>query len=251
MNTVREISQRSFSMALRNRFLNWSAAVLAAAFLSPSIPSAVAATITWGVAQNVSGSGSQVITTGTLLHAVGGPRGNNVTVNGVLFVSATSASTISFSGNISDNAAGGQTGISGAYQTLLEQRVWGNPFAINIGSLTIGQQYLIQAWSSAGQVAYTTSTTTLTAGNTVTLDTNVGNTVGNAGQFVTGTFTADATSQVVTVGGNVPLINAVQIRAVPEPSTLAMAALGIGGVWAFVRRRSRLKVEDSASESVM
>lgn len=67
-------------MSLRKRLLNWSAAALAAAVLSPSIPSAVAAPITWGVATNISGSGSQVLTTGTLLTAVNF-GGSNLTVN--------------------------------------------------------------------------------------------------------------------------------------------------------------------------
>lgn len=162
--------------------------------------------------------------------------------------------------------------VTDKYQTLLPTAafVTSGSFSFNITGLTQGQQYVIQLWTSQSTWAASPATlsptnrvATLSSGTspTVTLDLNVNDTQGSCGQFVTGTFTADAsgtqgfvaTGTGISPGGNATrtYVNAVQIRAVPEPSTLAMAALGIGGVWAFVRRRSRLKAEDSASGSVM
>ncbi len=71
---------------------------------------------------------------------------------------------------------------------------------------------------------------------------------GITGQFVTGNFTADSTTQVVRITGSRIGLNAVQIRIVPEPSTLALASLGVVGVgtW-FGRRRVRRVAEQAAA----
>ncbi|MGC8553811.1 MAG: PEP-CTERM sorting domain-containing protein [Phycisphaerae bacterium] len=77
----------------------------------------------------------------------------------------------------------------------------------------------------------------------VTLKYYVSTTVGG-GQFATGTFTADATgSEVITIVGAAPSgtspdaqINAFQVRAVPEPASLAIFGVGAAGLL-LVRRR--------------
>jgi hypothetical protein len=270
MNIIQKISAkssfRSVSMALRNAVLNWSAAVLAAAVLFPSIPSAVAAPITWGTPTTVSGSGSQVVTTGTLFGAWTQAGNFNVTVNGVTFIASNS--TTGFKASVGSNNSGGSpagTGLSSTYATLLVGRAFTGNGSFTFSGLTPGQQYLIQVWSNASQsVSYMTGTTNLLANATgtaqVTLDMNNTGTTNGVGQFVTGYFTAESSgTQIVRSVRSGPnpnnagaLVNAIQIRAVPEPSTLAMAALGIGGAWAIIRRRSRRMEEDSSpSESVM
>jgi len=125
----------------------------------------------------------------------------------------------------------------------------------------------VQFWSSNARAGSDTSNvsnfnrqTFISGGpglfvNTSATSTSTG--AGGVGQFVTGTFTADATTQTIsTFGGaansatsgyrNQP--SAIQIRAVPEPSTLALASLGIIGVgtW-FGRRRMRRVAEESAA----
>jgi hypothetical protein len=67
----------------------------------------------------------------------------------------------------------------------------------------------------------------------VSLEHNTG-VAGSVGQFVLGTFTADATTQSISFQGfgagtnfGSTQINAVQLRAVPEPAGLALAALAI------------------------
>lgn len=71
------------------------------------------------------------------------------------------------------------------------------------------------------------------------LEYQVGGTTGNAGQFVTGTFTADATTQVVTLDSGTDgwQVNALQVRSVPEPSSSVMLLGGLG-LLTMLRRRS-------------
>jgi hypothetical protein len=124
-----------------------------------------------------------------------------------------------------------------------------NPSTITntLGGLTIGQQYELQWWAS---YASTTGANPLTPGstlassatNTVTLDPNTTDAVGGLGQFVIGSFTADSTTQSLTFDGvstGMPLVNAFQVRAVPEPSTCAMvlAGLACGGYTMFRRHK--------------
>ena len=85
---------------------------------------------------------------------------------------------------------------------------------------------------------------TSAATNNVTLDSNLTDSAGGLGQFVIGTFTADGVSQSIDFtaasSGSGPLINAFQVRAVPEPSTYAMALAGIAcGCFLMWRLRKR------------
>jgi hypothetical protein len=125
---------------------------------------------------------------------------------------------------------------------------------VTLNNLTIGQDYQLQVWANdsrlnnLGQnnpdlfVTFTDDTTSVDAQN------NVNNILGGIGQYVIGTFTADAASQVFTyTGGNAPgvdidttsctaILNAYQLRVVPEPSAMALAALGIAGLLILRRR---------------
>ena len=68
---------------------------------------------------------------------------------------------------------------------------------------------------------------------------------GGTGQFAIGRFTADSTSFSIAFNGDAftsyqPLINGFQVRAVPEPSTYAMALAGLAcGGFSLFRRRKR------------
>ena len=72
----------------------------------------------------------------------------------------------------------------------------------------------------------------------VTLNDNPLNAPGGIGQFATGTFVAIAPIETIAFSGNTgsPTINAFQLRAVPEPSTLILAALGGLALLAWRRR---------------
>jgi hypothetical protein len=138
---------------------------------------------------------------------------------------------------------------SGAYRTILSSGGGsGSAGTITntLGGLTIGRQYQLQWWASdaargSGFLLFGSVLATVT--NTVSLDPNTTDAVGGLGQFVIGSFTADSTTQSLTFDGvstGMPLVNAFQVRAVPEPSTCAMALAGLacGGCTMF-RRRNR------------
>jgi hypothetical protein len=143
------------------------------------------------------------------------------------------------------------SGLSSSYQSLLGTGAYADvpaTITVTLKGLTSGQQYRLQWWTSDAALQSpiyggSFTNTTATAVNSVTLDANTTNTVGGLGQFAIGTFTASGTSQPFTLaetsGGFNPLINALQLRAVPEPSTcvMALAGLACGGYSMFGRRK--------------
>ena len=207
--------------------------------------------IVWGTPQTISGD-SDVSTAGSLLYAfnVGASTVAASTVNGVTFaayhfpvdpsaqtvtvgdVTMTESPSFLVGFNVASTSSP-YSGLSTAYKTMLDTGGGaGFPDAITMtfGGLSIGQPYLFQWWASNAGNIPPVSEVSASATNSVTLDANLTNTAGGLGQFVTGTFTADgATQDIVLTGvGGQPLINAFQIRAVPEPSTLAMAFASLG-----------------------
>ena len=226
--------------------------------------------IVWGSPQTVSGD-SDVSTNGSLVYALtfgGTAAPSSATVNGVTFSpftipggiiqSATVGDvTISespgtlFAYNVFGSASAPFSTLSNSYQTLLGSGAYADvpdSITVSLGGLTNGQQYEVQWWTNNSANLTPIygggfTDTTATAFNTVTLDANTTNTVGGLGQYAIGTFTASGTTQAFllseTSGGFNPLINAMQVRAVPEPTlSLLGIAAAVGGslVW---RRRSR------------
>ena len=220
-----------------------------------------AATITWSSAQGVSGD-SDVATSGTLEYAFnfGTSAVQAATVNGVAFsaFAITHGSTTATVGNVTVAESPGFltshsnlgtvsapfTNLSSGYQSLLGSGgSAGIPTTITVtlAGLTIGTQYSLQWWASnAASIPGLTTTTAASGANSVTLDA----TTGGLGQFVTGTFTADGTSQTFTLtspSNSGPLINALQLRnisasAVPGAGLTGLATIGLAGV---ARRRRR------------
>jgi hypothetical protein len=236
--------------------------VLATLVLGGWCALADAAPIVWGTPQTISGD-SDVSTAGSLVYAynVGASTVAASTVNGVTFAAypfpvSSTAQTVTVGSvtmtespdslvpfNVASTSSP-YSGLSSAYKAMLDAGGGaGAPDAITMtfGGLSTGQQYLFQWWASnAGNIPPVNSVSA-SATNSVTLDANLTNTGGGFGQFVTGTFTADGATQAIVLAGvgGQPLINAFQIRAVPEPSTLAMAFAGLGfaGYSVFRRRR--------------
>jgi hypothetical protein len=122
---------------------------------------------------------------------------------------------------------------------------------VDVGGLTNGAQYLIQFWvnDSRGTTPVPTRTT-LVGGNSLAVNTT--QTSGGIGQYITGTFTADSTTQsfpVIGGVGSVAYANAMQVRmlAVPEPTQMVFVA-GVGaalGAW----RMRKLRRNGSGSEA--
>jgi len=195
-----------------------------------------------------------------LVAAIGGTATD--TVNTVIFDrvdAAGSDSTIALAGTVmvdifagtSNNSAGTTTNYTGA---LLQNFVFDGPAAsggdLTFSGLTAGYTYELQMvfmddrdgtpgpdlqgtnidlWSTATQPG------TAAEHSTVDIDT---------AQLVTGTFTADGTSQSVYVQQNTGLAGSfdgqtaafqLRITAVPEPSSTAL--LGLGGLALIMRRR--------------
>jgi hypothetical protein len=201
--------------------------------------SASAANIIWQSPQAIAAS-TDVNTQGTLVQARS--QGPVVTVNGVAFSPAAGNYTSTgFNGGYNDylpmsfigaNDTEGQN-----YATLLDTAHYTSPNAASsftFSNLTIGQNYLLQFWVADYRNSPEDRQLTLTAGNTSGVLHHLNNT-GIQGMYVIGTFTADGLSQTVNVSDtNEAQINAVQLRAIPEPSA---ALLGGIGMLALLRRR--------------
>ncbi len=219
-----------------------------------------AAPITWSAAQGISGD-SDVVTTGSLVGAfnVGIAGVGSTTVNGVPFAAFALSGTSATSGNFTfssptpmngnNNVGSGSppfSNLSAPYQTLLSSAAGSVntlPFTLTMSGLKLGDTYEFEWWfnTSNGFVGPTTAT----AGNSVTLDSNPSGQVGGLGQFATGIFTADATSEVITFSSTLQgALNGFELRdvsaaAVPEPSSLTLLGLGVGGFALCRRLRKR------------
>ena len=257
----------SARLTCATRFL--IAATLALAVVAGAGGVALAGPIAWGAPQTISGD-SDVDTTGSLVYAynVGPSNVTSSTVGGVAFspfaflnVSGFSSGTSVTVGNVTisetpgtlvawNNLGSGSTpygNLNAAYRSLLDSGgASGLPdtMTVLLGGLTVGQEYRFQWWASnAARLPWLVGVTAA-ATNNVTLDTNLSDTAGGLGQFVIGTFTADGVSQSIDFtaagGGSGPIINAFQVRAVPEPSTYCMALAGMAcGGFSMWRRRKR------------
>lgn len=224
--------------------------------LSVALQPAKAAVINWGSVQNIVGA-PDVLTTGTLFASANFGSASNVTVNGVQFdaFAITLGGTSQTVGNITLAGTSNQPGaenlrVSGttlggpaSYNGLLQQigfltnTTTPPTLAVTISGLTTGVNYLIQYWVNDSRSAFS-SRSTIVGGQT--LDVNVSNTEGGFGQYITGTFTADSATQsfnaVAGVGGRADA-NAMQVRAVPEPSMIGIGIVGLVATWQL--RRSR------------
>ncbi len=232
-----------------------------------SLPSAVqAATITWGAPTAETGSPSDISTTGTFFDSATWKM-NDVTVNGVRFNGQGSwDSGSSGLGNGSGMHFGNGSKIevvnlynpSAAfgvapnpwdpnYRALVGGGAYGLtpvPVAILLGGLTVGRTYQVQVFEAFWNNNWATR---FTGGANSVLLNLTGRDVG-AGEttipdYAIGTFTADATSQIISLssGTDAIIFNSIQVRSVSVPDvglSAGMFGLGILGL-AVVRRNLR------------
>ena len=236
-----------------------------------------AAVISWSGATGTPVSGdADVSTSGTLKYAYnfGAPGVASTTVNGVTFTAfsipdtyLTWVSTVTvgsvklteqpgtlWSFNTHGASSGNFTSLSTGYKALLSSGAsasYAATITVELSGLTSGKSYLLQWWASntaqiQGDSGENFNSVTATSGsNTTTLSAQTA-----LGQFITGTFTANAPTQTFALdapGGiplNSPLINALQLRditptGVPDTaSTLPIVGLSLIGAMALNRRRS-------------
>ncbi|MDP0491955.1 MAG: Ig-like domain-containing protein [Verrucomicrobiota bacterium JB023] len=191
------------------------------------IPGLQAAEITWGEARDIV-SRDDVNQTGTLIEAynLGGTAAANVTILGTTFLAKTdllpqSTNIDSFTGSTGDDG----------YDQLLSQIDYGggtNTVTLSVGNrlLTPGTTYDIQVWFVDSRFTNRETPVGDGQGNQVTLS--------STGQHARGTFTADGSTQTLTLEspsfGNAHL-NAYQIRETssrPMPTLSADAPTASG-----------------------
>ncbi len=202
----------------RRRGLIWLALAMG---LGLSAVSGRAATINWGTPVTISGD-SDVTNAGTGIGAYfEGGAGANQTINGVTFTNMGGTTTwgnLTFSGSgtfaYNTNGMGNNVGtfasLSAAYSNALSGGIWipGNAaVTVTLNNLTVGHQYTVQYWANDSRYPgvqtnrYSTISGNWGSGNKLLFNTT--HVAGGVGQYVLGTFLADATSQAfVITGGN-------------------------------------------------
>jgi hypothetical protein len=209
------------------------------------------------------------ITTGTEVLGIQA-YGNNTLANGVVLdwqYSADTGSPVNWSLNGAGGSSNtGNTGLSAQFNRALSQGIaGGGGLDIQITGLTPGAVYVDQLFAAMTDTAdggnftyadsgittfYTTETVTDTTkggdGASTTLEYGLGYGNPTGAYSVTDTFTAPSTGiEEITITGasNDPghqddLLNAFQVREIPEPSTWAMLLAGLAFLGFRIRRRS-------------
>jgi hypothetical protein len=207
-----------------------------------------AAVVTWGSVQGITGA-SDILSTGVTALA-GANFGNpsqvaqtpaSVVVNNgsvdVTFtrVGANASSALTNGITVATSSAwelwgynGGNSSMTGNYGVVLDTNLGietATSATITLSGLTNGTQYQIQFFADS------TGSNSQTISGSATMNSL-------SGQFVVGTFTADATSQELTMTRNTDfgVANALTVGVIPEPSAALLGGLGLLGL--LHRRRN-------------
>jgi hypothetical protein len=229
--------------------------MLAPCLLLTLLPAAKStAAITFQAPVTIS-SDSDVSTTGTLVQALS--FASPATVNGIFFSGpnvGTASGSLYTNGNFSflsgtnlnNSSFGAGTGspwnsLTPDYRNVLAGAIYSGlqqSMIVDLNGLSLGQAYEVQLWvhdNRGGSVALRNQE--VIDANTVPMDFNSTNTAGGVGQYVIGTFTAFAATESFQVRGfGIPQVNAIQLRAIPEPGTALLGVFPLG-VLALRRRR--------------
>ncbi|MFZ2656695.1 MAG: hypothetical protein WAX69_17305 [Victivallales bacterium] len=193
---------------------------------------ASAGTITWNTPQNITGD-SDVSTNGVFNRAYifDGMAGKTTTVNGVTFSQfrdqTTDTKTLFYVPNnpaIFDSGNSPFVNLSSSYKRMLASGMWksnGGTPTVTLSNLVAGNYYEVQIW--VNDPRGTGPRTMTVSGSGAILYSVAGNTKGVPGQFMIGSFKADATSQKLSfnaVVGGTPQINGMQLREITAPPAI-------------------------------
>jgi hypothetical protein len=232
-------------------------AVLCTTIVGLIAATAGAADVTWQTPLTISGA-SDVSLDGTLVGTwgpgddYGSPnRSDDHPVNGVTFAAYGSGFFDTANGFSSGGFADRYNGFGGGFDTgnadynyllTVAEYTYGPDWSFTLNGLSVGSTYEIELWADDGRGNDRIQTFTGGANTSATLF--VGPSSGGPGQFILGTFVADGTgSETISASSPTgPILNLAQIRditPVPEPSTLAVLALGTGAMLFGFLRKSR------------
>jgi hypothetical protein len=227
--------------------------IVASAVVPVALTGTVSASvITWQAPQNITGA-SDVSTVGSYFGSWAPYNGgaNTEPVNGVTFQGNPDLPNLTVT---QGNDGGGQDFSSAGtpnanYNTLLSYATFsfGENYVFSWNGMTPGHEYEVEFWVSDPRNLGQTRSETITGTSSDTSEPLLFPADGTGvGQYVIGTFAADATgSMTLTVSGfSTSLegpsaqINLVEVREVPEPSSIvAFCGLGVVGLFLVVRRR--------------
>jgi PEP-CTERM motif len=227
------------------------AIALCAAIAVMLATAANAANVTWQTPVSISGA-SDISTLGTFFGSWapgndwgGTDRADYFPVNGVTFAAyGTSGANFSFSGagiNMDRYNGFADPGTADAnYNHLLHTAEFNwnagsSSLTVSWNGMTVGTTYLVEAWLNDGRGGQSGSSV-FTGGSNTSDPVAIGN--GAPGQYIIGTYVADSDAQSFTMSPGI-MLNLLQVREVPEPSTLAFLAMGTGALFFGFRRKNR------------
>lgn len=194
--------------------------------LMTSAAVARAESIAWDDAVTISGD-TDVSTNGMFKCAYAWSKLDRA-VNGVSFSGSTSAAgagtdvvfspSLGRSSNAYTKSGNPWNTLSAGYREILQGASYGTTFTVTLGNLIVGKEYAVQLWYHDARGQYGSNQTeklTTPGGNTVILDKNSTESDGGVGQYVIGTFVADATNKQFAVSSattSAAQINALQLR---------------------------------------
>ena len=176
--------------------------------------------ITWQSPANISGA-SDVNTQGTYFGSWAPYSSSSLAVNGVTFQNSSDLPNFSNTGfNAGYNAFPNPNTANANYNTLLQCGAYEYPgpaCTFSWGGMTPGHTYLVQLWVNGNDPS---RTETFSGGANTTASINY-----DPGQYITGTFVANGSSETITLNGNpgdnYPQINLVQVRDLSPANTFS------------------------------
>lgn len=225
---------------------------------------AQAASITWGTPTAETGSLSDFVTTGSLFSAVSANttktvgditfygRSSSATAANVTFLDGGKIQGLNFAMPFYPDSHSAPGGWDSSYASLVSGNTavpYSSGSSLLISGLSTGAQYLLQIfmpfWDANWKMSFSDGTNATSYLNVGSPDTWAGPGAATP-DYVTGVFTADASTQTIYLGNNLPgqVFHAMQVRtlsasetAVPEPASALVLLSSLALVGAAKRRR--------------